>query len=254
MSTNADKASNNLNVSGIPWVNRLDPRVRIVWVVLYAFAIISTDCLWILLSCCVLGLSLLFHTRQLNGATLKKVVTMDGFIIFLLCLLPFTTPGEVLFTVWGYNASVEGSLKALDIILTANAVVLAMLALISTIDAVMLGHALHHLKVPNALVHLLLFSVRYIDVLKQEYHRLRIAMRARCFKAGNNMHTYQSIGYLLGMMLIRSLERSERILEAMKCRGFNGNFYLLDEFIITKRDYIFSGCSLFFILIILFAG
>ncbi|WP_419800036.1 energy-coupling factor transporter transmembrane component T family protein [Terasakiella sp.] len=160
----------------------------------------------------------------------------------------FYHTGEVWFTLFGFEATWEGFYKACEITLKANAVVLTLLALVGTIDAIVLGHALNRLRVPENLVHLMLFSVRYIDVLKQEYFRLRVAMKARCFQPGNNLHTYRSIGYLLGMLLVRSIERSERILEAMKCRGFQGKFYLLGEFHFQRRDRLFCLVSFLFLL------
>ncbi len=93
-----------------------------------------------------------------------------------------------------------------------------------------LGHALAHLHVPRKLAHLLLFTVRYLDVLEREYRRLRAAMKVRSFRPRMNRHTYRAYGYLVGMLLVRSFDRSERVLAAMKCRGFRGRFYLLDHF------------------------
>jgi cobalt/nickel transport system permease protein len=89
---------------------------------------------------------------------------------------------------------------------------------------------------PRKLVHLFLLSVRYIGVLFQEYQRLRMAMRARAFVAASNRHTWRSFGWLLGMLLVRSLERSQRVLRAMKCRGFHDRLYLLSENRWHSRD------------------
>ena len=83
----------------------------------------------------------------------------------------------------------------------------------------MLGHALGHLHVPRKLAHLLLFTVRYLDVLDREYRRLRAAMKVRSFRPRMSLHTYRAYGYLVGMLLVRSFDRSERMLAAMKCRG-----------------------------------
>jgi len=243
-------ASSNMHMGadGSSWMLRLDPRARIVASFVFACVVVSLTG-FISLSIAVLcGVFLMLSAKLPAGETIKKVITMDGFIIFLLCMLPFTTPGEVWFTLFGFEASWEGFYKACEITLKANAVVLTLLALVGTIDAIVLGHALNRLRVPENLVHLMLFSVRYIDVLKQEYFRLRVAMKARCFKPGNNLHTYRSIGYLLGMLLVRSLERSERILEAMKCRGFQGKFYLLGEFHFQRRDRLFCLVSFLFLL------
>lgn len=83
------------------------------------------------------------------------------------------------------------------------------------------------LRAPETFVHLLLFTVRYVEVLGAEYQRMRVAMRCRGFPPKNRLHTYRSFGYLVGMMLVRAVERSERVLAAMKCRGFNGRLPLL---------------------------
>ena len=42
------------------------------------------------------------------------------------------------------------------------------------------------------------------------------------------------------MMLVRAIERSERILGAMKCRGFSGQLILLQDFRMTRRDHRFA--------------
>jgi len=124
--------------------------------------------------------------------------------------------------------------------LKASAIVMMAMALLGSMEAVTLARALRSLRAPAGLVHLILFTVRYIDVLDQEYRRLRTAMKTRGFRPSNSRHTYVSFGYLIGMMLVRALERSERILQAMKCRGFHGHYYLLDHFAMTPLDWAFA--------------
>ena len=47
-------------------------------------------------------------------------------------------------------------------------------------------------------------------------------------------------GNLVAMLLVRSLERSERIMAAMKCRGFRGRFHIMRHFEFENRDLIFA--------------
>ena len=115
------------------------------------------------------------------------------------------------------------------------------MVLVGTMEPVTLGHALHRLRCPETLVHLLMFTIRYIDVLHEEYQRLRAAMKVRGFRPGTNWHTYRSFGYLVGMMLVRAIERSERILGAMKCRGFSGKMLLLQDYSLNRRDIVFAA-------------
>ena len=82
-------------------------------------------------------------------------------------------------------------------------------------------------------------TVRYIEVLGHEYRRLRMAMTVRGFRMRCNVHTWRSVGWLFGMLFARSIERAERIGEAMRCRGFTGEFPVLSEIAYTRRDAVF---------------
>jgi cobalt/nickel transport system permease protein len=195
-----------------------------------------------LVAALLVAVGIMISARLPFAQTLKRMVMMDGFIVAMLFMLPFTVPGDALFTWWGFTASQQGLHQAAVIALRANAVVLCLMTLVGTMEPSTLGHALARLKAPERLIHLMLFTVRYIDVIHQEYQRLRIAMKARGFRPRNSLHTYQTYGYLIGMLLVRALERSERILQAMKCRGFTGRFPLLDRLSYRRRDGI-AGLS-----------
>ena len=225
-------------------LQQIDPRARIVGATIFAITIVSLNNLAALLMSLALAVALMIAAQLPAKRTLKRMAAMDGFIVLILLTLPFTVPGEMVFEVFGLPATKEGVIKALQIALKANAVVLTLLTLVGTMEAATLGHALHRLKIPENLVHLLLFTVRYIEVLHEEFERLRVAMKARGFRPSNSMHTYKSYGYLIGMMLVKALERSERILGAMKCRGFTGRLALLDEL-------TFKGSDLLFLLIMM---
>ncbi len=211
--------------------SEIDPRVRVLTAAFFAITVVSLGNLFALgvaLIIAILVFDMTFYQGGMKSA-LKKVLVMDGFILMVLVILPFSQPGTPLFHVGGWVASEEGLYKALAIAIKANAAVMVLLSHVGTLEATTLGHALHRLKCPSKFIHLLLFTVRYLSVLHEEYLRMRTAMRVRGFRPGTNLHTYRSFGYLLGMMLVRSLERSERIYEAMKCRGFRGAFFLLNE-------------------------
>lgn len=233
------------------WIDSIDARVRVICSVLFAFVIVLSQ----LFTPALVGLTFAFlivKASKLNlKRTFRRVIAMDLFMLTLICVLPFTTPGEPMFTVFGFGASWTGLSHALLITIKANAVLLVLFSLVATMSASTLGHALASLKMPDKLVHLMLFMVRYLDVISQEYKKMRRAMQARAFVLGTNIHTWKSIGYLFGMLLIRSIERAERIAGAMKCRGFCGRFYLTDEMKIKRLDIIFSVCFMCFLLLLI---
>ena len=162
--------------------------------------------------------------------------TLFSLIVLVYFCLPFTYGGEELFKIGPLHATREGISYALLITIKSNAIVLALIALIATMPIITLGHALSHLRVPDKLIHLFFFTIRYLQVLHLEYDRLRDAMRIRGFRPRSNLHTYKSLAYLIGMLLIKSFDRADRIRKAMVCRGFHGKFYLLSHFELKRSD------------------
>ena len=225
------------------FVHRLDPRVRVVVTLAIALVVAVSTRLAVPGAALVLAVGLGAAARLPLGPTLKRLAGLNLFVLVLAAVLPLSVPGPAAFALGPLEFSEAGLLQAAAVALKANAVMLLVTALVSTMELSDLGHALHHLRLPDKLVHLLLFSVRYIEVLRHEYGRLVRAMRVRGFRPRTNRHTYRTIGYLVGMLLVRSVDRSERILAAMKCRGFRGRFYLLDHFRMRAADAAFAAVS-----------
>ncbi|KEP68102.1 cobalt ABC transporter permease [Thioclava dalianensis] len=222
-------------------IARRDPRLRIVLAGLFACVTVCLSDFAALGGALALAVLALTLSGLPPRRTLRRMAGMDGFILAMLILLPFSVPGSPLITVWGFTASREGLAQAVQIALRANAVILMAMAMVGSMEAARLGSALHALYLPERLVQLLMFTTRYIEVLREEYLRLRVSMRCRGFKPGTNLHSYRSFGHLLGMMLVRALERSERVLGAMKCRGFDGRLRVLDTYALSARDLVFGA-------------
>lgn len=224
-------------------LDRVDPRLRIVAALGFSVVVVLADgslTLAAALAAAVLGFAL---SGLSPGVALRRLLPLWAVLLVLLVLLPFSTEGATVMEIGPFGLSAEGLRLGGEIFVKGNAVVLGLLALTGSMDLTTLGHALSHLRVPEKLTHLLLFSVRYLDVLHREYLRLRWAMKVRGFRPRMDRHTYRSYGYLIGMLLVRSLDRSERIVAAMKCRGFRGRFYMFDHFAFSRRDVWFAVAS-----------
>jgi cobalt/nickel transport system permease protein len=172
-----------------------------------------------------------------------RLLHVEGFLLVLLLLLPFTVQGEPVLALGPLSASREGLLRAVVLVLKINACLIAVTALVGTLEPVRLGRALAGLGAPLRLVHLFLFAVRYVALLDAELRRLREAMRARGFVARSNRHGWRSLGNLAGMLLIRALDRAEQIDEAMRCRGFSGRLPLRAGEPLAGRDFLFAGSA-----------
>lgn len=154
----------------------------------------------------------------------RRLLHVEGFVLVLFATLPFAVPGEAVFTLGPLTASVEGFARAALVASKISASVLVLLTVLGGIDTHRLGGALRGLRLPEPLVRLFVLTARYVGVLREEAARLREAMRARAFSPGSNRHTWRSYGNLVGMLLVRALERARRVEEAMALRGYDGRF------------------------------
>ncbi|MCB9947073.1 MAG: cobalt ECF transporter T component CbiQ [Rhodospirillaceae bacterium] len=201
---------------------RLDPRSRVLAAVALVVTIATLHRLDVLL-CAVAGAgALALVSGQPLRALGHRLLHLEGFMAALLLLLPFTMPGAPLLTLGPIAASEAGVLRSLDIVLTVNGCALVVFALLAALDPVHLGQACARLGVPQRLVQTFLLTVRYGAVFRAEIRRLTESMRVRGFAPGTNRHTFRTYGNLAGMVLVRSLERAERVDEAMRCRGYSG--------------------------------
>jgi cobalt/nickel transport system permease protein len=158
---------------------------------------------------------------------LRYLLPLELLMLLLLLTLPLTVPGRPLFVLGPITASGEGLTLACLILLRANAVALGLFGLIGAIGSSQTAHALARLGVPSKLCQLLLLTLRQIALVGDEYQRMRSAMRARAFVARTDRHSWRALGWLIGMLLVRSLERGRRVGDAMRCRGFAGSWSLL---------------------------
>lgn len=226
--------------SGDTLIHRLDPRPRIIATIVFTLLIAITAHSGVLLLGLVSGTILVTVARIAPAAILKRILRLNIFMAVLFILVPATFPGEPVFSIFSIPFSGEGLLWSLEVTVKANSIVLVFAALVGTIDPFVLAHAFHHMRVPGKLIQLLLFTIRYLDVFHHEYLSLLRAMKARAFRPSMRIHTYRSYAWLTGMLLVRSLERSERIMGAMKCRGFRGEFHVARHFTYGRTDLLFS--------------
>jgi cobalt/nickel transport system permease protein len=226
--------------SGDSMIHRLDPRMRVSVTAVYSFVVALSYQIPVLIMALVLSAILIAISRVNIKKVLKRIALVNTLIFLLWLALPFTFNGEVLTRIGPFAIYRPGVTLAAQITLKSNTILLAFIALIATMPFATLGHALHWLRVPQKIVHLLLMTYRYIFVIEQEYKRLLRAAKIRGFQPGTNINTYRTFSYVIGMLFVRSAARAERVHQAMLCRGFKGKFYNLQEFQTGVASWLFS--------------
>ena len=230
-------------LSGDSFIHRLDPRARIVVTLLFACAVAPAAQYDASLFALATALAFFAATHLPVAVLLRRLLPLNGMLLVLGVLLAVAGEAPRVTVVGPLTISESGFGSSILIALKANAILIAITALLGTIEPVALGHALEALRVPPKLTRLFLFTVRYLEVLRMEYSRLRRAMSVRAFSARFNAHTLRAFGYLVGVLLVRAFDRAERVQLAMKCRGFSGKYPVLHHARATGSDWLFGLAS-----------
>ena len=176
------------------------------------------------------NLPFVFVLRQLRWVIL--------FILFFFIIMPLTVPGEEIVRLNFVAISWEGLELSLLIALRAISICMVVLVMVGTTKFHKTLKALEKLKFPHKLIQLIMFTYRYIFVLLEELGRMSTAARARLFKKRTNAHTLKITGNLIGMLFIRSFERTQRVYNAMASRGYKGRLKTLEGFELSKMDFL----------------
>ena len=178
--------------SGSSVIHRLDPRVKIIGWTLFSLVTAVAGRFPVLLAALAVSLFLVILAGLKPSRVINRLLIFNVFVLFLWFFLPFSHPGTPVWQLGPLTATREGLLVTLAITIKSNAIILAVIGLLSTSTFSALIHAASHLKMPDKLVQLFFFTFRYFQVIHQEYLRLRAAMKVRCFTPKTNRHTYRS--------------------------------------------------------------
>jgi len=121
----------------------------------------------------------------------------------------------------------------------------AALALVACTGMNRLCAGLEQLGVPRVFVVQLLFLYRYLFVVADEAAKMTRALELRSGeKRAMSLRVYGSI---VGQLLLRSVDRAQRVYRAMKARGFDGEIRLPDSPRLHPADAFFAAaCIAFF--------
>ncbi len=189
--------------TGDTWLHRLDSRVKLVVGAAFAIVVAVAHSPGVLPAAWIGAALLLASARPPLRPLATRLAALNIFIVLLWVMLPLTSPGPVVGRLGPLVFHADGVRLAWQITLKANAILLAMTALVATSTIFNVAHALVHLRVPGKLAQLFFFTWRFLHDVAAEFARLRRAMKVRCFSPRTSLHTYRTYAYLLGTLMVR---------------------------------------------------
>ncbi|MBQ4426573.1 MAG: energy-coupling factor transporter transmembrane protein EcfT [Oscillospiraceae bacterium] len=213
-------------------IHRLDPRTKILVVILYIIALfISTSYVTYAIMASLLIAEVTI--ARIKFSTLLKSVRPILFIIVLTVVLnAFYTPGEPIFSFWIFTLTREGLRTALFMAARLVLLVMSSFMLTYTTSPIMLTDGLESLLSPlkrlGAPVHelamMMSIALRFIPTLIEETQKIMSAQKARGaeFDTGSIIDKARALLPILVPLFISSFRRADELAVAMESRCYHG--------------------------------
>ena len=231
------------------WLGRLDARAKVLAIlpVILAVNILGTERLAVA-GVAAAAFAALFATAGHGAlASLRRVLYLPPFVLFIVVTLPFSAAGSEVFALnLGFArlvATDEGLRLAASVAARAGTSLLGILALSGSTEAPELFRALRGLGCPKAFVAVMAMIYRYLFEMGDELARVRRAAAARGFEA-RDWRALPQLGAMAGALLVRSVVRSEEINRAMVARGYDGEVRTLSRTRFGAREAAFVAAFL----------
>lgn len=224
------------------FIHRLDARVKVLITLIYIILVVSFPKYEIVQLVPFFLFPVVFITLGEIPVNflIKRVLIVSGFVFFIAIFNPILDR-KVAFYFLNIPIS-YGFISFFSIFIKFFLTISFLFLLVATTSFSGICYALRYFKVPEIFVNQLLFLYRYIFVLAEETMRMVRAKDIRSFgKNGNDIKIFVK---LTGNLLIKSIERAERIYYAMLSRGFNGIMPYLRKKKIDIYDIVFFLVSI----------
>lgn len=213
-------------------VHRLDPRTKLILVIVYIVALFSakhflTYGIMLLTLCGIIAVS------RIQPKVILRSLKPLLFIIALTGLLNlFYTQGEPLVKLWILTITREGVRSAIFMVLRISMLIAGTFMLTYTTSPIaltdgleMLLNPLKKIKVPvHELSMMMCIALRFIPTLIEETDKIMSAQKARGadFETGSLLQRAKALIPILVPLFISSFRRADELAVAMECRCYHG--------------------------------
>ena len=187
--------------------------MMLLFAIIYALIVSLSDSLFLLIIESLLPLVILISRHEI--IKLKSLVKLNALNLFMIMTLALTWP-EIR----------AGLIMGVLITWRLNIIYIIFAGVIAKLGFTGIYAALVRFHVPEKLRILLLLTMRGIFIMNGRLDSALIALKLRAPEAPEMkfITRFKTFGYVTGNILLQSESRSEKMLQAIKCRGGFGGF------------------------------
>ena len=214
-------------------VHRLDPRTKLLMVVVYIVALFLAKW-WV-----SYGVMLAFLVTAVVLSRIKPKALFRGLkpliviMVFTALINLFYSDGEVLVKFWIFRITREGIVQAAFLVLRIMMLVTGTFLLTYTTSPIALTDGMESLLSPLKKLHfpvhelsmMMSIALRFIPTLIEETDKIISAQKARGadFESGNVFRRAKALVPILVPLFVSAFRRADELATAMECRCYHGD-------------------------------
>ena len=220
------------------WENRY--KIAGLFILAFAFAYVKD---MRLLPFMLLVTAGLYAASKLPIPFLFTRLKIPGFILLgIVISLPFLAGQTELFAFGPISVQLEGILSAVLIAVRFICIITISLLIFATDSVINTIKGLTGLRLPPIMADMILLTYRYLFEMGHSLRTTQTAVRLRGFQNDRiSRSKLETLASLLGNLIVRSYEQSERVYHAMILRGYGTTTVTPDMFHATGRDRLLFG-------------
>ena len=248
----------NEDLAALPGLlQRLDPRVKLATLVLFALVTSLVHSIWVLLALVALTVVLAAASRASVLSFVRKVWLSAGLLALLVALpssLSWFTPGEVVVEFGPLAFTEPGLLGLVTLVLRVTAAAGFALLIMWTMRWSDLLRALTSLRFPNVVVATLAMTHRQILTLLRTVEQTHLARESRTLSRGTARENRKWVTERMAFVVRKSLKTADDVYDAMLARGYTGEQPSLRRLQTGPADWAWMAASVALCALALAAG
>ena len=227
-------------------LQRLDPRIKLLTLVLFAVTASLVHSVWVLIALIGVTIVLAAASRVGVGSFERKVWLSAGLLAFLVAApsaMHIFTPGPVVVPLGPLSLTEPGLMGVATLVTRVVASAGFALLVVWTMRWSDLLKALSAMRLPDVVVATLAMTQKQILTLLRTVEQIHLARESRTLTRGSARADRAWVTERMAFVVRKSMKTADDVYDAMLSRGFTGAMPSLVRLRLRRRDWAWSAAS-----------
>ncbi|MFX0042531.1 MAG: energy-coupling factor transporter transmembrane component T family protein [Candidatus Hodarchaeota archaeon] len=236
------------------YLNRIHPLIRLILPFILVIPFLIIDDLYFIFTILIISLmiNLLFRLNIIK--ILSRFIVVIPFMFIITIFIPLYVGETSIYQLKigiEINIYKEGLYLAFRIFLRIFGALFTFMSFFSTLTYSEFIEALTKLRIPTILIGSFVIMLHYIPILASSNKKILEAQEVRGKKITTYWKKLKTHAYIMGKSIVMNMERSEKLYESLKMRGFSGKITFAAKRV-KIQDFVFLTLTIITMIVLIY--